>query len=535
MAAISPSTNLKLIKNPLELDSNNQITFRNKDEQYNYFNSLESISVDNFTYQRKDFTIRYGACIDDILEYNYVMYQNEAYSDKWFYAFITDMKWLNDHTTEITIKTDTFQTWQFDFNFKDSFVEREHVNNDTIGLHTVPENLESGDYIVEEQSSAGFMNAHVVVSATWDFVRETEEGSFINGIYHGNVYYLLGDIPSAAATVSYLLYIYASKGKSDAITGLFMVPDAITNYNNISWDYMSKEGGLAYYPYKKINYLEYDDSVDMGNFIVPKPYGNVNGYVPRNNKLFTYPYKYLMLNNNNGSSAEYMYEYFSTDSCIFNTEGALTPGCSIRTVPLNYKNTNINNSEGLNLGKYPVCSYTTDMYTNWLTQNAVNIGVSIASSAVGIVGGVGMMATGAGALAGAGAVTSSALSIAGTLGQIHQYKTIPPQAEGNQNCGDVIYAGGKCTFSFYRMSIKNEFARIIDNYFTMYGYKVNSVKVPSLNSRLNWNYIKTIGANIVGYMPTMYLSELREMFNNGVTLWHNPNTFLDYSQSNIIV
>ena len=152
MAAISPSTNLKLIKNPLELDSNNQITFRNKDEQYDYFNSLESISVDNFTYQRKDFTIRYGACIDDILEYNYVMYQNEAYSDKWFYAFITDMKWLNDHTTEITIKTDTFQTWQFDFNFKDSFVEREHVNNDTIGLHTVPENLESGDYIVEEHS-----------------------------------------------------------------------------------------------------------------------------------------------------------------------------------------------------------------------------------------------------------------------------------------------------------------------------------------------------------------------------------------------
>ena len=69
-----------------------------------------------------------------------------------------------------------------------------------------------------------------------------------------------------------------------------MVPDAITNYDNISWDYMSSEGGLRYYPYKKINYLEYDDSVDMGNFTIAKPYNSVNGYVPRNNKLFTIRY-----------------------------------------------------------------------------------------------------------------------------------------------------------------------------------------------------------------------------------------------------
>ena len=96
MAAISPSTNLRLIKNPLELSSSNQLTFNNIESQTNYFLSLPSINVDNFTYQRKDYTIRYGACIDDIITFNYVMYQNDAYSDKWFYAYITDMKWIND-------------------------------------------------------------------------------------------------------------------------------------------------------------------------------------------------------------------------------------------------------------------------------------------------------------------------------------------------------------------------------------------------------------------------------------------------------
>ena len=69
----------------------------------------------------------------------------------------------------------------------------------------------------------------------------------------------------------------------------------------------------------------------------------------------------------------------------------------------------------------------------------------------------------------------------------------------------------------------------------MYGYKVNSVKIPNLTGRKNWNYIKTIGATIHGYFPDNDLKELKQMFDNGVTLWHNPNTFLDYSQSNNII
>ena len=91
MSAITPQTELKLLKCPIESDNRNQLTFTNVTTQYNYFNSLPKITVDNFTYQRKDSVIRYPAHIDSILTYNYVMYQNEAYTNKWFYAFITDM------------------------------------------------------------------------------------------------------------------------------------------------------------------------------------------------------------------------------------------------------------------------------------------------------------------------------------------------------------------------------------------------------------------------------------------------------------
>ena len=75
MSAITPQTELRLLKCPIESDNRNQITFANETAQYNYFNNLPKLEVDNFTYQRKDSVIRYPAHIDTILTYNYVMYQ----------------------------------------------------------------------------------------------------------------------------------------------------------------------------------------------------------------------------------------------------------------------------------------------------------------------------------------------------------------------------------------------------------------------------------------------------------------------------
>ena len=125
----------------------NQIKFASATAQYNYFNSLTKLESSNFTYQRKDNVIRYPAHIDTLMEYDYCMYQNSNYTNKWFYAYIVRMEYVNDNMTNIYIKTDPYQTWQFDLTFKQSFVEREHVNDDTIGANLLPEDLELGEYI----------------------------------------------------------------------------------------------------------------------------------------------------------------------------------------------------------------------------------------------------------------------------------------------------------------------------------------------------------------------------------------------------
>ena len=57
--AITPDTNIKLLKVPLELSNKNQLTFQNKQAQFNYFNSLPKIEIDKCNYQRKDSIIAF--------------------------------------------------------------------------------------------------------------------------------------------------------------------------------------------------------------------------------------------------------------------------------------------------------------------------------------------------------------------------------------------------------------------------------------------------------------------------------------------
>ena len=183
--------------------------------------------------------------------------------------------------------------------------------------------------------------------------------------------------------------------------------------------------------------------------------------------------------------------------------------------------------EGIVCAKYPTCSWDTDPFTNWLTQNAVNMGISLGTSALGIATG---FATGN--ILGVG---SGIVGVASSVGQIYQHDLMPPQLNGSVSAGDINFTMGYNGFAVYRKHLRKEYCEIIDNFWSMYGYKVNVTKVPNLTGRTNWNYVKCIDVNIEGYIPQEDLQELKGMFNEGVTIWHKASTFLDYSQSNAII
>ena len=99
----------------------------------------------------------------------------------------------------------------------------------------------------------------------------------------------------------------------------------------------------------------------------------LNGYTPKNNKLKCYPYNFLVVSNNIGQSVILHYEKFSTYTANFVIRGVLNPGCSINITPKNYNGDTFSDDNAIGLGKYPICNFQNDMYTNWLTQNSINI------------------------------------------------------------------------------------------------------------------------------------------------------------------
>lgn len=86
---------------------------------------------------------------NQILNSNYIAFQNYDYSNKWFFAFIDEVIFKGPANTEIRFTIDPFSTFNKDLNYGNSYVIREHVNDDTIGANTVPENLETGEMIQE--------------------------------------------------------------------------------------------------------------------------------------------------------------------------------------------------------------------------------------------------------------------------------------------------------------------------------------------------------------------------------------------------
>lgn len=216
-------------------------------------------------------------------------------------------------------------------------------------------------------------------------------------------------------------------------------------------------------------------------------------------------------------------------------------GCSIKLFPKdNYNSvanldyTNYNYAESLDYAKLPTCGWINDSYTNWLTQNAVNLPLELIGSAGAIVGGAVAVGTGAGAGVGIGAIVGGISGITNTMAKVYEHSLAPSTAKGGANQGDLLYAM-RDGFTPYKKSIKREYAESIDSYFDMFGYKINKVKTPNITGRQNWNYVKTINCNFEGDIPQTDLRIIKSMFDNGVTLWHNPATIYNYNASNNII
>lgn len=145
---IQPNSIVVLLKGvPLDNTYTDTIYFANATDQYNHFLTYTKREFGQLSYQRVNKnTIRLQVSADAIYDYNYLMFCNTAYGNKWFYAFITKPPtYINDATAEIEYEIDVMQTWMFEAVLEPSFVEREHSATDVIGENLAPEPVELGE------------------------------------------------------------------------------------------------------------------------------------------------------------------------------------------------------------------------------------------------------------------------------------------------------------------------------------------------------------------------------------------------------
>ncbi len=488
---MTPITVVRVLQNvPLDNSYTDTLDFANVSAQSNYFIGKTKFIYSNLTPIRLQNAIRLPVVADKLYNCNYIMFQNANFSNKWFYAFITSIDFVNTNECQINFQIDAWQTWQFDIVIHPSFIEREHANTDAIGDNLVPENLELGDYVSDDVTPTGHLNNYAIVCACSFTSGGVEaEGAMYGGIYSGLEYFVFANAEDTNAFIKAVV----GANKASGILCIFMMPA----------DFVANAGE---------NVKAYTVNKD-------KRLTDVGGYIPKNKKLFTYPYNFLYVSNSLGNGAEYHYEYFATDNCTFGLVGDMSCNPSVVLYPTQYKGVGTNYNEKMAIDGFPQCAYTVDTFRAWLAQNGASTAVSVIGTALATA------ATG-----GIAAVAGGAISIAGALAKTAETYSLPPQAHGSQGSGASVATRMK-DFYFYYMHIRGEFAQIIDEYFSAYGYATHKVKVPNITGRPSWNYVKTIEAKITGSVPFNDIVTIKNMFNTGVTFWHG-DWVGDYTRAN---
>lgn len=469
------------------------------------------------------------------LEINYLAFQNTGISDTWVFCFVTSIEWLSWNTTQINFELDIWQNNIYKATLKPCFIERSHIPKaeDSMFANLLPENFETGEYIQYQEQNSDFGEYYICTYTTeqrteneWDIPLPTIAGNMIACI---NLNAESVEAEGLEQRIQSMISYFTDAGKIDAIIAMFTAPKTCV-------DSFSTKMPVA-------------TSVSLN---IGSPF---EGYVPKNNKLYQYPYIFIRVDNNLGQSGTYHWEYFNisgdTDAG-FTEESQLLTLPTVLCSPVSYKGSAVNYGESLLYNDFPMGAWASDTFRAWMAQNKGSVALEVASIATNsaqgsISSGIGTITSAlTGGLAGGtvGAVlgasgsamndnrdTNTLLRVGNLLNQIYQRYIQPPTMHGKilQECVN----GGldRLGFTYRLFTIQEQYAKCIDDYWTVFGYPIKQVETPNMNSRSAWNYIKTVGCNIQGDIDLAQRSALRNIFDRGVTIWHTDDVG-NYSLAN---
>lgn len=562
MAYIEPNTEIRFLTDvPLDPDYENTLYFPTRAAQTDYFLSKGATVFQRNSYQRvSKGVMKVGAVLDELggsaiqslFRSSYMMFKNTNFENKWFYAFVDHVEYLNNNTVTVRYHIDVIQTWLIDFKdaFNECMIEREHVTNDSLGANLIPENLETGDYVISEPDTFAYTPGICVVT-TEDTAGQYMAGNLVKGLTVNSAYFsglrFNYFTISEVSQINTLLDGLNQQGKIDGVVAIFMC----------AYEFRATDSELPPLVLHKTISYRHDGVACLGD-------GNEanNGYTPRNKKLLSYPYNMLYLTNQQGVSSALHFEYFADpDNAVLSMWGNGSTNPGLLVWPENYCGKARNFEEGVEISGFPPCAWTYDTFKAWLSQNQGIIAAGVGSIALGLISNIsGPIRNARNAfsidpfgvgdenwptsarLLGATETLKSSLAenkrgLAATaiatftmLGQVRDHYIKPDTNKGNGN-GSLQYQAGNMTALYCKKHIRPEFAKIIDKFFDMYGYATHRCGKPNLNARPCYTYIKTSGCSIGANIPSDDCTLIQQIFDNGVRFWKSNARFGSYDPS----
>lgn len=516
MAYIAPDTDLRILYDvPLDTSYEHSIYFGSPSAQFNYFSGKTKYTLSNLTYQRvQRGYIRVEKNAEDLYDCNYIMFRNHAFGTKWFYAFITGVEYISNTVSQINFQLDVLQTWLFNFEFRYAFIERQHTESDDLFEHYEPEPVPVGEYVLNnydmidknELPEVDRLFDLGVMIAVIELDNGKPKGGFYNGVYHGTKLYFFKWSGTITADIADFLANYiATPGN---VVDMYMCPSLFVPY--VEPDHSVQTSTKGYSTAIELPPVEYNDTLD--------------GYTPRNRKLYTYPYNFLHIDNGSNGELSLRYEFFNGAPEV-ELYGTIVAPVSALIIPRNYKgvsgthstyNPKTYNPESLPLTDYPTCSWSFDSYQQWLNTQAI-------SKSIRLIGKVGRAVASAGSkeeviARGAGELVDYATDMiaSGYMASIEADICKGSSSNGQMNC-----TRDQQTYFYGRCSVNKQSAEMIDTFFDKYGYAINKVGAPNLHARPLWTYIKTRDCTIEGNVPAPDMKLICNIFNKGVTFWTN--------------
>lgn len=494
---------------PLDNSYTDTILFESAEAQNSYFLSK---AIKQYTseasYQRVSnsikgspriaFSCRVPCVADEIYNANYLCFQNKAPTGKmkWFYCFIREINFINPHNTEIIYEIDYFQTYWFDINLGSCFVEREHSKTD------IPfENTQNEPF------------GAITQTINQKYYKPTENIEYC-------LYYT---IPKTSAAIT---EIYGP-----GIKGNLYVPYNWYKSNNGELVTSVLKGDLI--PAENIagvvstNKLSNTDVTIDTNINVRSPFIGTSGtYEVRNKKLLSSQFTHYIISSTTSEQLELKPELIDGEHLTFNIKvgNGVFPKSIITP---NYK-ASATTFNQLVFDESQMAPYTTSAFASWVNNSAVK-DMSNALTSVIAAGTMAVMPEATPLMTTLG-FTQAGMSGANFMSNMisSSLKADSPHYLSDNN---AFTQTGESGIYVYRITPTEEMARKIDMFFDLYGYATNEYKIPNIKGRTYFNYVKTKGCIITGSAPVPAISRMKEMFNNGVRLWHNGNEIGNYNSS----